>query len=228
MSCTPERILLNRVSQRVIHCRLCPRLTNYITEVGQNKVRRFRHENYWAKPLPSFGDVKAKLLLVGLAPAAHGGNRTGRMFTGDSSGEWVAKVLFKTGFANLATSRSKYDGLILNRAYITAAVRCSPPHNKPTLEEVSNCSQHLCAELRILDKTIKVILTLGKVAFDTYCKVSKLPRLEFAHGGRHNLSSGRTLLASYHPSKQNTNTGRLTWEMWLEIFRTAKSIIVKN
>jgi len=185
-------------------------------------------QDYWAKPLPSFGDTKAKLLIIGLAPAAHGGNRTGRMFTGDNSGDWVAKALFETGFANMSTSVSKDDGLILKDVYITSAVRCAPPDNRPTSLEVLTCSQYLLAELSYLDPTLKVILTLGKIAFDTYCKICNLGSLDFNHGSCHRIKNGKTLLASYHPSKQNTNTGRLTWEMWISVFKTVTSIVARN
>jgi uracil-DNA glycosylase family 4 len=178
---------LHRINERVIQCKLCPRLSNYVQQIGKSKVKRFINEDYWAKPLPGFGDVEAKLLIIGLAPAAHGGNRTGRMFTGDSSGDWLAKALFQTGFANIPTSQFRNDGLILKDAYIVAAVRCAPPNNRPSPFEISNCSQYLLAELNILD-----------------CK---------------------TLLASYHPSRQNTNTHKLTWQMWINIFKTARSLI---
>jgi uracil-DNA glycosylase len=226
MDSSSENLLLYKLNEMVTQCSLCPRLSNHIKRVGQIKVKRFINEDYWAKPLPSFGDAKAKLLIVGLAPAAHGGNRTGRMFTGDNSGEWVAKAMFETGFANIPTSWSINDGLVLKGAYITAAVRCAPPNNKPSSFEVLNCSQYLLTELRILDKTTKVVLTLGKIAFDAYCRISKLKRLLFDHGACYDIGAGKVLLASYHPSRQNTNTGKLTWQMWIEIFRTARSIIM--
>jgi uracil-DNA glycosylase family 4 len=182
-------------------------------------------EDYWAKPLPSFGDARAKLLIIGLAPAAHGGNRTGRMFTGDSSGDWVAKAMFETGFANIPTSQSRNDRLTLKDAYITAVLRCAPPVNKPSLFEILNCSQYLLAELKILYKTAKVILTLGKIAFNTFCVTSNLKGLVFYHGACYSIGSDKTLLASYHPSRRNTNTGKLTWRMWISIFKIARSII---
>src|SRR5919204_1625260 len=186
-SIAEEYSLLNRVNERVTRCRLCPRLLNYIEHVGKIKVKRFKDEDYWAKPLPSFGDTKAKLLIVGLAPAAHGGNRTGRMFTGDSSGDWIAKAMFETGFANIPTSQSSNDGLILKDVYITAIIRCAPPLNKPSLVEISNCSQYLVTELNILSNT-KVILTLGRIAFDTFCKVSNLSGLAFCHGACYSIA----------------------------------------
>jgi uracil-DNA glycosylase family 4 len=198
---------LHTLNKKIIECNLCPRLLNYIHQVGEIKVKRFIDEHYYAKPLQGFGDVRAKLLIIGLAPAAHGGNRTGRMFTGDESGDWLARAMFETGFANIPTSKSSNDGLILKDAYITAIIRCAPPLNKPSLVEISNCSQYLVTELNILSNT-KVILTLGRIAFDTFCKVSNL--------------------VSYHPSRRNTNTGKLTWQMWINIFETARSIITNK
>ncbi len=213
---------LRRLNAQVVRCRLCPRLSDYIRQVGQEKVKRFSEEKYWARPLPSWGDPDAKLLIVGLAPAAHGGNRTGRMFTGDSSGDWLAKAMHETGFASMATSRHREDGLALQGAYITAAVRCAPPDNKPLLSEIAACSQYLLAELQILGK-VEVVLALGKIGFDAYCRVSGLKGLSFSHGAQYEVC-GKTLLASYHPSRQNTNTGRLTWQMWIRIFRAAKAL----
>jgi len=220
-----KEYLLYRHNEKVIQCNLCPRLSNYINQIGRIKVKRFIDKDYWAKPLPSFGDTKAKLLIIGLAPAAHGGNRTGRMFTGDSSGDWVAKAMFENGFANMPTSQSPNDGLVLKDAYITAVVRCAPPFNKPNPSEILNCSQHLITELKILDKTIKVILTLGKIAFNAFCRINNLNGLTFYHGAFYSIANNKTLLVSYHPSRQNTNTGKLTWQMWMDIFRTARSII---
>jgi uracil-DNA glycosylase len=213
-----------RINERITQCKLCPRLSNYIEAIGKSKVKRFINEQYWAKPLPGFGDVEAKLLIIGLAPAAHGGNRTGRMFTGDSSGDWVIKALFQTGFANIPTSQFRNDGLLLKGAYIVAAVRCAPPNNRPTPFEISNCSQYLLAELNILH-SIEVILALGKIAFDAYCKASNLKGLAFDHGARYCIKGDKILLASYHPSRQNTNTHKLTWQMWMDIFKTVRSLI---
>lgn len=215
---------LRGLNSRVTRCELCPRLSEYIRKVGQEKVRRFSDEKYWARPLPSWGDPGARLLIVGLAPAAHGGNRTGRMFTGDSSGDWLARAMHETGFASMPTSRSKGDGLVLKDAYITAAVRCAPPGNKPLPSELANCSQYLLAELKIL-KNVKIVLALGRIGFDAYCKAAGLKGLAFGHGARHDIGNGRTLLASYHPSRQNTNTGKLTWQMWLGIFTAARSML---
>jgi uracil-DNA glycosylase len=207
----------------VIGCTRCPRLSQYIKQIGQEKVKRFISEEYWARPLPSWGDPNARLLIVGLAPAAHGGNRTGRMFTGDGSGDWLARAMYQSGFANMPTSRSKDDGLVLKDAYITAAIRCAPPDNKPLTIELMNCSQYLVSELQIL-KNIKVILMLGKIGFDAYCRAAGLRKIRFSHGASYEIN-GKMLLASYHPSRQNTNTGKLTWQMWLDIFKKARSIL---
>ena len=214
---------LERLNERVVKCRKCPRLATYIRKVGKEKVKRFAGEDYWARPLPSWGDPNARLLIVGLAPAAHGGNRTGRMFTGDSSGDWLARAMHEAGFAARPESRSMGDGQVLIDAYITAAARCAPPDNKPLPQEIAVCSQYLSAELQLL-KNVTVVLALGRIAFDAYCRVAGLRGLVFSHGARY-YHDGRTLLASYHPSRQNTNTGRLTWEMWVEIFRTATSAL---
>jgi len=215
---------LQRLNIIVTECKLCPRLTAYIKKVGETKAKKFIDETYWAKPLPSFGDPDAKLLIVGLAPAAHGGNRTGRMFTGDSSGSWLARAMYEMGFANMPTSLFKGDGLLLKDVYITAAVRCAPPKNKPLHLEIFNCSQYLAAELEIL-RNVKAVLTLGKIAFDAYCRTARVKGLRFRHGACYAVGSDKTLLVSYHPSRQNTNTGRLTWQMWIDILEAAKLVI---
>ena len=183
---------------KVIECRQCPRLIQYIDQVGHTKVKRFIDENYWAKPLPGFGDPAATLLIIGLAPAAHGGNRTGRIFTGDSSGDWLAKALFETGFANQQTSISKDDGYTLRNAYVTAIVKCAPPKNIPTPIEIMNCSQHLNSEIKLLEDHVKVIITLGKIAFDSYCKISGLKGLSFGHNIVYPLEDHKQLISSYH------------------------------
>ncbi|MDQ4050507.1 MAG: uracil-DNA glycosylase [Thermoproteota archaeon] len=214
---------LHLINREVIECTRCSRLSEYIKQIGQKKVKRFISEEYWARPLPSWGDPNARLLIVGLAPAAHGGNRTGRMFTGDGSGDWLARAMYESGFANIPTSRSKDDGLVLKDAYITAAIRCAPPDNKPMTIELMNCSQYLVSELNTL-KNIKVILMLGKIGFDAYCRAAGLRKLRFSHGASYEIN-GKTLLASYHPSRQNTNTGKLTWQMWLDIFKKVRSTL---
>jgi uracil-DNA glycosylase family 4 len=218
-------LLFDNFDKKVIECKLCPRLSKYIDQVGYTKVKRFMNENYWAKPLPGYGDSNATLLIIGLAPAAHGGNRTGRIFTGDSSGDWLAKALFETGFANQSTSISKNDGYNLRNAYVTAIVKCAPPQNIPTPIEIKKCSQHLKTEIKLLENHTKVIITLGKLAFDNYSKISGLKGLIFGHNLIYSLEGGKTLISSYHPSRRNTNTGTLTWEMWINIFKIAKSLV---
>ena len=217
-----KNLLLHMVNEKIIKCKLCPRLTKYIHEVGKTKTKTHMDEVYWAKPVPTFGDPKAKLLVIGLAPAANGGNRTGRIFTGDSSGDWLVKALFETGFANKPTSISKDDGLILKDVYLTAAVMCAPPQNKPNPSEILNCSRYLISELKILDKTIKVIVTLGKIAFDAYCHLCHVKGLKFGHNKIYPMDNDKTLIVSYHPSRRNTNTGTLTWPMWINIFEAAR------
>jgi len=216
--------MIEKLHDTVISCKLCPRLSKYIEYVGQTKVKRFYNENYWSKPIPGYGDSNASIIIIGLAPAAHGGNRTGRVFTGDSSGDWLAKALYETGFASKPTSISKNDGYILNSVYVTAAVKCAPPKNIPTSNEILNCSQHLKTEIKLLENSTKVIITLGKLAFDSYCKIYDLKKLEFGHRKIYSLNSGKTLISSYHPSRRNTNTGILTWDMWIDIFNIARSI----
>ena len=197
----------------------------YIREIERTKSKRFENQDYWAKPVPTFGDSKAKLLVIGLAPAAHGGNRTGRIFTGDSSGDWLVRALFETGFANKPISVSRDDGLILKDVYLTAAVRCAPPLNKPARSELSNCSQYLREEVKILEKTTRVIMTLGKVAFDAYCNVCNIKGLKFGHNKIYSIDKDKTLITSYHPSRRNTSTRTLTWQMWIDVFESARTII---
>jgi len=194
----------------------------YIKDVAKNKVRRFKDEKYYGKPLSGFGDVNAKLLIVGLAPAAHGGNRTGRMFTGDSSGDWVSKVMHKHGFASIPTSQNRDDGLILHDAYITAVLRCAPPQNKPTQDEMKNCFVYLQEELKIL-KNISVILCLGKIAYYATCKLLEIKPEKFGHNKLF-IYNDYKILTSYHPSKQSTQTGRLTWKQWSAVFAKAKKL----
>lgn len=217
--------MFDNFETKVIECKQCPRLIKYINHVGQTKVKRFINENYWAKPLPGYGDSAATLLIIGLAPAAHGGNRTGRIFTGDSSGDWLAKALFETGFANQSTSISKNDGYNLRNAYVTAIVKCAPPKNIPIPTEITNCSQHMKTELKLLEDHHKVIITLGNIAFDSYCKISGLKGLTFGHNLVYPLEGDKKLISSYHPSKRNTNTGTLTWDMWIKVFRIAQSFV---
>jgi uracil-DNA glycosylase family 4 len=210
------------LNKKIENCTKCPRLSQYIREVAKNKVRRFTDQDYYGKPLSGFGDIKAKLFIVGLAPAAHGGNRTGRMFTGDSSGDWVVKIMYRYEFASIPTSQTSHDGLLLNNAYITAAVRCAPPQNKPTKEEMETCFDFLNQEYKIL-KNIKVILCLGKIAYDAVCKLIKVKPEKFGHNKLFEYNSVK-VLTSYHPSKQNTQTGRLTWKQWSAVFQKAKKL----
>ena len=214
---------LQVLNARIIKCKKCPRLAKYVADVAKVKVKRYNEWNYWGKPLPGFGDPDAKLLIIGLAPAAHGGNRTGRMFTGDSSGDWLMRALHESGFANQPTSENRDDGLKLKSAYITAIVRCAPPENKPTNEEIANCSCYLAEELKIL-RNVRVVLTLGVLAFNTYTSMQKIDGLQFKHNVSYQLSD-KTLVASYHPSRQNTQTGKLTWNAWMDVFRKIRKMI---
>ena len=213
-------------------CRLCPRLREHCQSIASIKRRAYRDWDYWGKPVPAFGDPQARVLILGLAPAAHGANRTGRMFTGDRSGEWLYRALHQTGFASQATSVSRDDGLTLRDVYITAAARCAPPDNKPTLEELRNCRPYLERELELL-KNLKVVVALGKIAFDHYLDVLKARGViasrsgfTFGHDREFATAPGQpVLISSYHPSQQNTSTGKLTEKMLLDVFRRARRIV---
>jgi len=219
------------IQREIIECELCPRLREYCREIGQVKRRAYRDQVYWARPVPGFGDPKARLLIVGLAPGAHGANRTGRMFTGDKSGEFLYRAMFETGFASQAESVSINDGLTLKSAYIAASGRCAPPGNKPLKEELARCRPFLEREIAAL-KQVRVVVALGGIAFDTYLsilrdqgKIERVGAFKFAHGAEYRpVSGGPVLLASYHPSQQNTSTGRLTREMLKDIFNRARLI----
>lgn len=187
------------------------------------KRRAYQDWTYWGRPVPSFGDPHARLLIIGLAPAAHGANRTGRMFTGDRSGDFLYRALYETGFATQRTSTRRDDGLELRGAYITAAVRCAPPANKPELKEMENCRRYLVRELEMLDQ-VRVVVALGKIAFDSFLKVRPLSGARFGHGVDSHYPDGRVLLASYHPSQQNTFTGKLTMPMLISVFQKARRI----
>ncbi|MEE8133074.1 MAG: uracil-DNA glycosylase [Nitrososphaerales archaeon] len=213
---------LDKLHARIITCQKCPRLVKYVRNVAKVKVKRYRDWEYWSKPLPGFGDPDARLLIIGLAPAAHGGNRTGRMFTGDSSGDWLVRALYENGFANQVSSERKDDGLELKGVYITAILRCAPPENKPTREEIDSCACYLVEELKIL-KNVNVILALGTLAFNTYTSMHNIRGLKFAHGVFYNLGD-ITLVASYHPSRQNTQTGKLKWEEWISVFTKIRDL----
>ncbi|MGC2440844.1 MAG: uracil-DNA glycosylase [Nitrososphaeraceae archaeon] len=204
----------------------CKRLVSYTRLVGKNKVRRYSNEEYWAKPVTGFGDTDANLLIIGLAPGAHGANRTGRLFTGDHSGQWLMKALYEIGFSNIPSSVSAKDGLILKNVFITSCLRCAPPSNKPLNSELENCSSYLVKELEILKK-VKVVITLGHIAFQTYCKINELKKLQFYHLAKYRIND-KHLIVSYHPSRQNTNTQKLTWPMWINVFDLAKTILSSN
>ena len=224
---------LRDVHEQIVSCERCPRLRTYCTEIARTKRRAFRDEVYWGKPVPGFGDPRARVLLVALAPAAHGANRTGRVFTGDGpggSGDFLMAALHRAGFANIPTSRHPNDGLALEDAFIAAAARCAPPDNKPTPEEIANCRPHLDAELAALTR-VRVVVGLGTIAFDAYLQLLKQrgvairPRPSFGHGVTYNLPNGHTLIGCYHPSRQNTNTGRLTARMMDDVFRIARAAL---
>jgi uracil-DNA glycosylase len=226
----PLPLWLNNLNSEVIACTRCPRLVAYREQVAREKRRAYRDCDYWGKPVPGFGDPNARVVILGLAPGAHGSNRTGRPFTGDASGKFMYPVLHETGFANQSGATDRDDGLILKDLYITAAVRCAPPDNKPLPEELANCAPYLERELQGL-KNARVLVALGKIAFDAYLNylkrlgklVSKSPYI-FQHGANYKMPDGRILLASYHPSNQNTQTGKLTREMFVQIFKEAARI----
>ena len=221
---------LSAVRDTIISCEACPRLRSYCREVGQTRKAAFRNDVYWARPVPGFGDPKARVLIVGLAPAAHGANRTGRVFTGDgvgASGDFLMAALKRAGFANIATSQSVDDGLQLTDTYIAAAVRCAPPANKPLPEEVARCLPHLANEIAHLPN-LQVVVALGKIAWDAWLKLLATsgteiprPRPVFAHGAKW-THEGLTLVGAYHPSRQNTNTGVLTPRMYDAVFRAVR------
>jgi len=235
----PLPLELARVHSAIVSCDLCPRLRCYCRRVAHEKKRAHRDDTYWGRPVPGFGDPDARLLLVGLAPAAHGANRTGRAFTGDGSGDFLMSALHHTGFASIATSRHPDDGLRLTDAYILSAVRCAPPDNKPLPEEIARCMDHLEAELRQLAR-IQVVVALGKIAFDAWLRllrrrgVALSPRPQFGHGVVCCMERGAeraplpALVGCYHPSRQNTNTGTLTARMMEDVFRKAKRILLKS
>ena len=223
---------LKVLQETISQCTLCSRLTQYRQQIAQTKVKRFQHWEYWGRPIPGFGHANAQLFVIGLAPAAHGGNRTGRVFTGDRSGDWLYEALYTFGFANQPESVHKNDGLRLKNCYIAAAVRCAPPDNKPTREEFKACRPYILEELRLL-KRLQVVVALGKIAFDEYLKACKTlgqllpsPIPKFGHGKSYSLPQGITLIGSYHPSQQNTFTGKLTRPMFHSIFELAQKSIL--
>lgn len=223
---------LGKLEQEVIACRKCPRLVAWREEVAATKRRAYRHWEYWGRPVPACGDPAARLVIIGLAPAAHGANRTGRMFTGDRSGDFLYRALYATGFASQPTSVSRGDGLTLRDAWITAAVRCAPPDNKPLPGEVRNCWPYMERELELLP-SVRVVVALGRLAFDVYLKIlrdrgsiASRAGFVFGHNVLHETAPGQpALISSYHPSQQNTQTGRLTAAMLEEVFLRVRSLM---
>jgi len=226
MRLTPLQVLQDEIAA----CTRCPRLIAHCKEVARAKRRAYLDWDYWGRPVPPFGDAAARLLIIGLAPGAHGANRTGRMFTGDRSGDFLYRALFETAFASQPTSSFREDGLVLRDAYITAAARCAPPDNKPSPSEFANCRPFLERELDLL-KRVKVIVALGKLAFDAYLTIqrdrgaiaSRAP-FAFGHGLRYQVA-GISLISCYHPSQQNTSTGKLTAEMLRDVFEQARGLL---
>ncbi len=223
---------LESLQSEIIACERCPRLRAWCRLVAEQKKREFSDWTYWGRPVPGFGDPRARLLIVGLAPAAHGGNRTGRVFTGDSSGDWLYEALHRFGFANQPTSVSRDDGLQLRDCYVTAAGRCAPPDNRPTREELGRCREWLVRELALLDR-VRGVSALGRIAHESWLRaagwgdrLTPRERPVFGHGAVAGLPDGTVLLASYHPSRQNTNTGRLTRAMWYTSFQEARRELI--
>lgn len=216
---------LDKLNKEIIACRLCPRLVEWREEVALVKRKAYKDEEYWGKPVPGFGDPKARVLVLGLAPGAHGSNRTGRQFTGDASGGFLFPALYRAGFANQAEAESRSDGLILSDMYITASGRCAPPKNKPTSEELNTCQPYLERELEILKP--KVIVCLGRIAFDRVLKIHSVrnSKWKFGHGATYQLETGTWVLCSYHPSQQNTLTGKLTIKMFDDIWKKANLLL---
>jgi len=216
---------LDKLNKEIIQCRNCPRLVVWREEVARVKRKAYQDQEYWGKPVPGFGDPKARVLVVGLAPGAHGSNRTGRQFTGDASGGFLYPALYRAGFANQPSAASRSDGLILKDMYITASGRCAPPANKPSSQELNNCQPYLEREIEILNP--KVIVCLGRIAFDRILKIysARNSKWKFAHGAAYQLETGVWILGSYHPSQQNTSTGKLTVKMFDDIWKKAKALI---
>lgn len=221
---------LAALNARIVECERCPRLRDYCREVAEKKRRAYMDWEYWGRPVPSFGDAKARVLILGLAPGAHGSNRTGRPFTGDGSGDFLYPVLYEAGFASQPNATSRDDGMKLRDIWITSVGRCAPPGNKPLPEELINCSSFLDEELALLTR-LRVVVCLGKIAFDGFVahlirtrQIEKRGALQFGHGVEYSVPGNRQLLASYHPSLQNTNTGKLTKAMFLKVFARAREL----
>ena len=221
---------LSAVHRQIVACQECPRLRAYCARVAQDKRAAYRDEIYWGRPVAGFGDRRARLLVLGLAPAAHGANRTGRPFTGDRSSDFLMAAMQATGFANMPTSRYRRDGLKLTDAYITGVVRCAPPDNRPSATEIANCHEHLQAETAALPR-LRAVVALGRVAFDGYWRlladrgIVVKPRVRFQHGLVCEPHGAPPIVASFHPSQQNTNTGRLTPSMLVDVFETASRLL---
>ena len=223
----PEATSLDRVHHDIITCTRCERLRTYCTRIAEEKKAAHRNDTYWGRPVPGFGDPEARVLVLGLAPAAHGANRTGRVFTGDGSGDFLMRAMHGAGFANITSSQHANDGLVLRDAFIAAAVRCAPPDNKPTPAEIRACHAHLAAEVDAL-RRLRVIVALGRIGFDAAWRllegrgISPRPRPAFGHGVQYQPPNGPVVIGSYHPSRQNTNTRKLTPEMLAAVFEMAR------
>lgn len=226
----PGQQTLEGLNRRIVACERCPRLRQYCAQVAEQRRKAYRDWEYWGRPVPSFGDPEARVLLLGLAPGAHGSNRTGRPFTGDGSGDFMYPVLHEAGFASQPLSRSREDGMVMRDMWVTSVVRCAPPENKPLPEELRNCSSYL-DEGMVLLKNLRVVICLGKIAFDGYVshllrtgQVERRAAYPFGHATEYQVRPGQWLIASYHPSLQNTNTGKLTRDMLLQVFQRARKL----
>src|SRR5487761_1383621 len=222
--------VLQQIRESIIDCDRCPRLRDYCRGIGETRRRAYQDQTYCARPVPGFGDPRARVLILGLAPGAHGANRTGRPFTGDGSGYFMYPILHELGFASQPTADSREDGLKLRHAWIASVVRCAPPGDKPTPQEIRNCATHLADEIEALSR-VRVVVCLGKIAFDGYLAhllhtkvITRKSAYRFAHGAQYTLPNGLHLLASYHPSLRNTNTGRLDCPMFTRIFLRAREL----
>lgn len=225
---------LPELADKIIGCELCPRLRGHCREVSRKRKREFANHEYWGRPVPGFGDPDARLLIVGLAPGAHGSNRTGRVFTGDGSGDWLYGALHEHGWANQAISRTRNDGLVLTDCYITAAARCAPPQNRPTRVELELCRPYLEAELALL-RSVRVVMALGRIGWEHWLRAAGWwnrldagTRPRFAHGEETTMPDGTVLISSFHPSRQNTNTGRLTRPMWYSVFQRIRTVLADD
>jgi uracil-DNA glycosylase family 4 len=222
---------LPQLGKQIVACNRCPRLRAHCRTIAQLKKREFTQEEYWGRPVPGFGDPHSRLLIIGLAPAAHGANRTGQLFTGDSSGSWLYEALHRYGWASQPNSLRRGDGLVLTDCYITAAAHCAPPDNKPTREELDRCLPYLETELRLL-KSVRVVLALGRISWESWLRasgwwhrLSSGDRPSFGHNRVHRMPDGTLLVTSFHPSRQNTNTGKLTRAMWYEVFEGIREVL---